>query len=56
MPQNVNLLGNRVIDNIISKDEEGGTLMQYEWCSYKKGKFDINVHTRRPPHEHEDCL
>lgn len=41
--QNVTLIENRVIADIISSDkvilEEGGPLLQYNGCPYKRGKL-----------------
>lgn len=45
--QEVALFGNRVIADVVSSGEvtleSGGSLMQYDWCPDKQGKWDTDT-------------
>ena len=47
-PQHATLLGNGVVVDVISKDEVimlewSGPFTQYDWCLYKRGKFELRL-------------
>ena len=56
VPQNVNLFENRVVLDVISQVKMRileWALIQYDWCSHKKGKYGQHTHAGRMPCEAE---